>query len=64
MGRVKQFSAAYSQGQIKVRSKRPNFQFHVNNKGIYKMQFEVRNSMVPFVLLSDVLSMLKYAFEL
>ena len=46
--------SANSEGQVKVRSKRSKFEFDVNQKGVYKMQFELRNQMVSFVLLYDV----------
>ena len=37
---------------------------NVNKKGIYQMQFKLRNPMVPFILLGDVRNMFKYAFKL
>ena len=37
---------------------------NVNKKGIYQMQFEHRNPMVPFILLYNARYMLKYAFQL
>ena len=44
----------YSEGQVKARLKRSNFQFHKwLQKGVYKMQFELRNPMVNFILLCD-----------
>ena len=34
-----------------------------NKKGAYQMQFELRNTMVPFILLYDVKNVLKNGFE-
>ena len=54
-GRVKLFSAVYSEGQVKVRAKgQMSNLINVNKKGVYQMQFELKNPMVPSILLLDV----------
>ena len=51
-------------GQVQVKKGQISNFKNVKKKGIFQMQFELQNTMVPFILLCDVRNMLKYAFEL
>ena len=53
-GRLRPFLEVFSEGQVKVRLKRSNFQIYkCGQKVIYHDQFKLRNLMVSFVFTYD-----------
>ena len=62
-GRIRPFLEVFSEGQVKVRSKRSNFQIGKGGKSAYLDQFLLRNPMVSFVFYVHFPEVTKIAFE-
>ena len=63
---MRSLSAEFTGGQVTFRSEKVKFGEKMkffNKKGAYQMQFELRNTMVPVILLYDVKNVLKNGFE-